>query len=400
MKYRWMIVLLTLCLLVACAAPPAIDQPTEPPTSTASPTARPTARPTATVEPTEALTATPTDEPTPVTDFNGIGPDNYAEGVNPLTGLVVDDPSVLERSPLLIMVSNQSPEIRPQSGLSFADNVWEYQMEGFRHTRFTAVVYSQTPERVGSVRSVRMINLDHLRPMYDGLLVISGASTGVYQHLQFDGYWDEVFREEQGHDHLARVPGIPHPDTGFYHSLFAIPEKVWQYADERGVNNPPDLNGLAFTETVPDDGMSTEQVTIDYPHTGPIHRWLYDATLGQWLSFTTDLNAMTEEAQDFDALADAPLAFDNVVIIFAEYYLTDIIEDPGANLSSPGVTLTGEGDAVLLRDGQRFEIRWHRDPEDMIRFTDAAGDSAGFKPGQTWFIVVDTGDYPPEVLFR
>jgi hypothetical protein len=262
------------------------------------------------------------------------------------------------------------------------------------------VIYSQTPERVGSVRSVRLINLDHLRPMYDGLLVISGASTGVYQRLQFDGYWDKVFREEQGRMHLQRIRDIPRPYTDFYHALFAIPAEVWKYADERGVNNPPDLHGLAFSEAIPADGTPTSDAYVDYPDNGPIHRWSYDSTLGKWLSFTTDIHAMVEEAQDFDHLADAPIAFDNVVILFAEYYLSEIIEDPGSNLSSPGVTLTGDGDAVLLRDGQRFEIRWHRDPEDMIRFMDADGNPVGFKPGQTWFMVVDTGDYPPEVTFE
>jgi hypothetical protein len=393
MKFRWMNIILLGCLVTACAAPSATDQPGE------QPTISPTAFPAETSEPTKAPTAIATDDPVP-TVLAVIGPETYQDGVNPLTGLVVDDPSVLERAPLLIMVSNESPEVRPQSGLMYADHVWEYQMEGFRHTRFTAVIYSQTPERVGSVRSVRLINLDHLRPMYDGLIVTSGASTGVYQRLQFDGYWDEVFREEQDRLHLQRIRDIPRQYTDFYHALFAIPEEVWKYADERGVNNPPDLKGLAFSEVVPVDGIPTEELAIDYPDNGPVHRWAYDTGSGKWLSFTTDIHAMVEELQDFDVLADAPLAFDNVVVIFAEYFLSEIIEDPGSNLSSPGITLTGEGDAMLLRDGQRFEIRWQRDPEDMIRFTDAAGDPVGFKPGQTWFTVVDTGDYPPEVLFK
>jgi Protein of unknown function (DUF3048) N-terminal domain/Protein of unknown function (DUF3048) C-terminal domain len=374
--------------------------PPEQPTSEPSPTEEP-----ATVEPTEAATTlAPTAEPTeaPTEEAAIIGPDSYPPNVDPLTGLTVEDPSVLQRAPLLIMVSNESTEVRPQSGLSFADHVWEYQMEGFRQTRFTAVIYGESPERVGSVRSVRLINLDHLRPMYDGLLLISGASTGVYQHLQFDGYWDHVFREEEGRDALVRIRDVPRPNTDFYHGLFAVPANAWKYATERGVNTPPKLNGLAFSEAAPEGGTPTTDAIIDFPEDGPVHRWNYDQSSNKWLSFTTDPRSMAAEAPDLDSLTNEQLAFDNVIVLYVEYGLSDIIEDPGSNLSSPEVHLTGDGDAVLLRDGQRFNVKWHRDPEDMIRFTDEAGNVVSLKPGHTWFEVCNTKNekWIPAVTFK
>lgn len=381
-------------LLAACQPSPA---PTTAAPSTREPTA--TQKPTATARPTEipaTETPTPTATATPVPVF---GPDEYPEAVNPLTGLPVEDPAVLERAPLLIMVSNESPEVRPQSGVSYADHVWEYQMEGFRQTRWTAVIYSQTPERVGSVRSIRLINIDHLRLAYDGLLVISGASTGVYQVLQFEGFWDHVFREEQDRPHLVRIRDVPRPNTDFYHALFAVPEEVWRYAEERGVNQAPDLHGLAFSEALPDSGEPTTNAQVDFLEDGPIHRWAYDETTGRWLSFTTDQKAMTEEAPDMDALTGEQLAFENVVILYAEHYLSDIIEaEP--NLASPGVTLTGEGDAVLLRDGVRYEVTWQRDADDMLRLVDGSGEPVPLKPGRTWFMVVSSNMYQPSVSFE
>ncbi len=45
---------------------------------------------------------------------------------NPLTGLVPADPSLLDRRPLVIKISNYPRAIRPQYGLNEADIVFEY----------------------------------------------------------------------------------------------------------------------------------------------------------------------------------------------------------------------------------------------------------------------------------
>src|SRR5687768_14669961 len=112
MPIRFLRVIMVGCVIVslaACAAPStpppmtatlaATETPTA--TQTATATSEPSPIPTATLEP----SATP--EPPAV-----IGPDGYAEDVNPLTGLQVDDPSVLERRPLLIKISNAPAVVR------------------------------------------------------------------------------------------------------------------------------------------------------------------------------------------------------------------------------------------------------------------------------------------------
>src|SRR5688572_23272367 len=48
---------------------------------------------------------------------------------NPLTGLPVNIPSLLERRPIAIKVGNSPDYVRPQSGLSLADVVYEYYIE-------------------------------------------------------------------------------------------------------------------------------------------------------------------------------------------------------------------------------------------------------------------------------
>ena len=79
------------------------------------------------------LAVTPTVESTPI-------PTDY----NPLTGLTVQDPALLQLPALLISISHFPVNARPQAGLSFAPYVFEiYITEGA--TRFLTTFYGQFP---------------------------------------------------------------------------------------------------------------------------------------------------------------------------------------------------------------------------------------------------------------
>ncbi len=55
---------------------------------------------------------------------------------------------------------------RPQFGLSQADVVYEYLMEGYGITRFSAIYYGQPSSQIGPVRSARLINY-YMGALYD-----------------------------------------------------------------------------------------------------------------------------------------------------------------------------------------------------------------------------------------
>jgi len=74
-----------------------------------------TAMPTATKVPT--ATATPTPSATPTPQPVQYGPTNFPDNVDPLTGLIVADPSILNRRPVMVKVSNFPPWGRPHAGL-------------------------------------------------------------------------------------------------------------------------------------------------------------------------------------------------------------------------------------------------------------------------------------------
>ncbi len=121
--------LLLLVFLVSCTAAPAqlpTATPTRVPTETSAPTATESpVPPTATLRPTATLTPTVTLTPTPSYPANGYGPTNFPDNVDPLTGLVVSDPALLNRRPMTIKIENLPRDDRPQWGVSLADIVYE-----------------------------------------------------------------------------------------------------------------------------------------------------------------------------------------------------------------------------------------------------------------------------------
>ena len=94
--------------------------------------------PTLATEPSPTNTAEPTPPPPPT---QTIEPPQL---VNPLTGLHVQDPSLLELPALLVSISHFPVTARPQAGLSFSPLVFEiYITEGA--TRFLTTFYGELP---------------------------------------------------------------------------------------------------------------------------------------------------------------------------------------------------------------------------------------------------------------
>lgn len=313
--------------------------------------------------------------------YGPYGPDSYPADVNPLTGLPVDDPAVLARAPLAIKVSND-PLSRPQSGLSFADLVFEHYAEG-GVTRFTAVYYSRAPEIVGSVRSGRLIDLE-IPVMYDAVFAASGFSDGVRQRMNQAAWANRNFSGPfYGEPVLVR---IAREGLALEHTMFAVPEELWKLAAQQGVNQPPVLTpGMAFASQPPAGGTPASRLTFDFSQSLFRVDWDYDPASGRYV------RSQAGEPH-IDYLTNAPLAVENVVAVGAWHIETDILEDGYNGLWSVEIQIWGEGPLSVFRDGQRFEGKWTRtNPEQMLQFWDMSGNPLYLKPGQTWFEMVPIG---------
>lgn len=306
-----------------------------------------------------------------------LGPDRFPPGVNPLTGLSVDDPTVLQRRPMVVKISNAPPLVRPQAGIGQADLVFEHYAEGGL-TRFSAIFYSRAPERVGSIRSARLIDYE-LVPMYQGILAFSGASAGVEEYIYGSEFADRAYKGIlYGPPYYWRDESIEVP-----HNLFANVAALWQLAAEEGSNQRPHLQGMAFHLDPPPDSTG-EANTLDLRYRATRVRWEYDADTGRYRRFS-------DGEPHFDANTNEQVTAANVVILFAEHQFTDIVESQFQDRVSYSIEikLWFEGDAILFRDGQRYDGRWVRPTrEDMIGLRTDDDQLLYLKPGNTWFQVV------------
>ena len=128
--------------------------------------------------PTATATPLPTATPTPLYPPEGLGPTGFPANVNPLTGLEVEDPAILNRRPVVVKVENLPRNSRPQWGLSSADIVFEYYTE-YGTTRFAAVYYGQNAEQIGPIRSGRWFDFNVIR-MFKAVFVFGSAYDDLY----------------------------------------------------------------------------------------------------------------------------------------------------------------------------------------------------------------------------
>ncbi|HEY4689467.1 MAG TPA: DUF3048 domain-containing protein [Anaerolineae bacterium] len=364
------------------------------------PTSQTPLAPTFTLPPQILITPTPV-SPTPISAPPTATLDTrlittFEPDVDPLTDEKVADPSVLQRRPLAIKVANSNePGVRPQSGVSFADLVFEHEAEG-GVTRWTAIFLSKAPSLVGSNRSCRIIDAD-LPAMYKSLLACSGFSGGTREYyIKPTEFYkeDRVFSEEFGDGAaiFVRTNTLLPP-----HNLFVSPAALWAEATRRGLNQPQDLTGMVFSIAPVGSGSPAAQVVI--PYRAERAEWRYDPSATTCSSQTGCYLRWSDGAVHIDALNGQQISAANVVIVYANHvedvrYLEDVAagghysiqiqiwNDPG-NPSLPG------GRVQVLRDSQVFEGKWTRPGRfEMLAFIDAAGNPIPLKPGITWFQMV------------
>ena len=349
---------------------PLVGAPTHTPAplvSTPPTEATPIANPTAVVAPPQTIPGL-------------IGPDNFPAGVNPLTGLMVDDPARLNRRPLAIKISNYPQVVRPQSGLNNADLIFEHYAEG-GVTRFTAIFYGNDADPVGSVRSGRLIDLE-IPKMYDAAFAYSGASGPVRLMLRDSPFFDRIISPDFGHGGFFRVED---PAKAVEHTLFTNTGTLRAILQERGVDTAPQFpTNMAFLPEAPSGGTPASSIEVRYVGTNAF--WRFDPITGGYMR-STDGNAHV------DANTGLQLNFKNIIVVAAHHEDTDILEDlVGGGHYSIQIQVWGEGPVSIFRDGQRFDGRWRREnPNDMLTFYDLEGNILPLAPGNSFFELVPLG---------
>jgi len=362
---------LTVVLLVACGSGSSTES--VPPTRTPKPTftavlSTATAVPSPTAVPTATPTETPLPTPTPTAN----------PYLNPLTGESVTDPAVLQRRPLLVRIGNDA-EVRPQSGLSQADMVFEEAMDGWYITRLTAVVWSKDPEVLKPIRSARLFTIE-LGHMFDGALVHSGANDDVrwlisqttltdldeyfhpapYYYIEPEGKWKE-------YSWMGRV--------------VTSAKRLRDYLAKKGKEKAVKLAGFTFSgegDPAP-QGEPATYLLVPYPKRALVE-YRYDPEKHVYKRWA-------QGEPHVDALDGEQLASANVIVHYTKYEeaaYKDVNGNPTFNIIS-----TGEGRAQIFRDGVMIEAKWVRPGmTDFVKYVYLDGTPVPLRPGQTWVEVV------------
>jgi hypothetical protein len=395
MNIRNAIAYILVLVLVACSSE--TTAPTSPPTDVVPIIYLETATlapPTATETPTQTATSTappptetPTPTPTPTPEPRGYGPTDFPAEINPLTGLPVSDPSLLERRPVSVKINLFPRWNRPPWGLSSADIVFDY-YHNDGYARIHAIFFSQDVELVGPIRSGRLFD-DSIVRMYGSNFAYGGADAKINSRFLNAPYSSRLVTEKQ-RSLCPPSPEVPlcRFEPSGHDFLLGGTREITEFISKNGLDNSrPNLDGMTFHPITPSGGYPGIDLFTRFSKDDYVH-WEYDPDSGRYLIFQDAQFVNSPQDEEFvpltDRLTEEQISAANVVVLMAPH---EYFQRPPADIVE--IFMSGTGPAYAFRDGQMFELEWNRQMvESVLYLTFPDGSHYPFKPGNTWFQIV------------
>lgn len=292
-------------------------------------------------------------------------------------------------APLLVQVENLDAA-RPQSGLSSADIVYEYDTEG-GISRFTGIWFTQPPaaDKVGPVRSARLVSIRLLR-IYGGVLLYSGASNYTNAQLRASGL--RYFNPDDavvGSSVLYRISSRSAPHNLYSNGsvLASFEQKVgmgvvgYQLWQRTQVADLP-AGGTPVTGFQVPISQSERPIFTYNPSQNAYER---DEPGGGGYYATGTLD---------DADTGQPWEVPNVVTLQVPVITVAQDNENSANVPwTDGLDfdIAGTGTGQLAVGGQLYGITWTQGASGPPQLTLADGQPAPLAPGQVLFELVSQG---------
>ncbi len=310
------------------------------------------------------------------------------EVINPLTGLPFANPALAERRPIAVKVANSPDYVRPQSGLSLADVVYEYYIE-WGDTRFIAVFYGNDAEKVGPVRSGRYFD-EHVLRMYHAFLVYKYSDPREKAYFYSSDFAD--FLTVPGYVGLNSCPPFFYaPAHDSYNNIFFNTAKFAVCAAKRTKvdNLKQDLrSGFFSEEPQPTDQMGA-RIYTDYSIYN-YNYWEYDPATHKYFRYQEATDMVKDQPRSYTPLNDAatglPVTADNVVVIFAPHTAANRYDQEDQVYHIDPVD---SGQAFVFRDGLTYSARWYRtDMDQQMLIVDDQGIPIYMRPGRTFYQMI------------
>jgi hypothetical protein len=232
--------------------------------------------------------------------------------------------------------------------------------------------YIPSEPYIGPIRSGRLTYNQIGRMFPNSCLVYASAATDIGKRL----------------DKCEIVFGV---DSTTPNSALLTVTRLRELAEE-SLNplQPVNYSGNHFSDSSPDGGETANAINIYY-HLYSQAGWQYDPISQTYLRCTDRADATGELIPATERLTGRQLAFENVVVVFAEHGIFR------PNQFDIDLSQGQKKPAYLFRDGKAFKIYWstaNRDWEKTtgllrpLHFVDAQDNLIPLRPGRTWIHLV------------
>lgn len=319
-----------------------------------------------------------------------------------------------KRRPILAMIEN-SVDARPQSGLSYADVVYEAVAEG-GITRFMGVFYCDIISEVvniAPVRSARIYFLDLAseygnKPIFmhvGGANNFSGSGDTAKEARALETLETLGWRVPRGNDFDTTYDsGYPvfwrnyerlDREVATEHTMMASIDEAYKQAekrkltdvDEKGISWDKSFISWKFTKDAKVATPTASNISFLFWENKSDYdvAWKYDAVNNVYLRSTGGKAHM-------DLENNQQLSAKNIAVIFA------IEKGPIDKNMHMYYKVTGTGEALLFQNGEVIEGKWTKATrESRMILTDSKGKEIPFVAGKIWFEILPQGN---EVVYN
>ncbi|HVA51931.1 MAG TPA: DUF3048 domain-containing protein [Acidimicrobiales bacterium] len=303
----------------------------------------------------------------------------------PLTGTPAPGNVVPRRAPIAMKVDNYSlgpapAEARPQSGLDYADIIFEEQVEG-AITRYAAVYQCHNaPGLVGPIRSARWTDIQMLSELGHPILVHVGGILPVLALINSSALVNLD---------LGMNGSLESNPVGRYapYDTYTSTQAVWAH-EKQLTTSPSPL--FTYSTKVP-NGPTVNQVHLDWSGTSDIY-WRWDVATGTWLRFY-NVGSPSLPSIKPDILSDgAQNQAQNVIVQDVNITYGPWVENSGGGLEAESHIIGNSGKAYVFRNGTMITGTWvSSSASSPTKYLDSAGKVIALEPGRTWVEIYPAG---------